>query len=938
MNSVFSSILPSIPLPCRAAPVRQAPGGKYFLIPSRAKAGMRVFGSLIIFVFSVILNPLSAQVLKGKITNQSGEAVPYATVYIQELRQGTTANTRGDYELKLDPGKYQVTYQSLGYGQVIYNIEINDKPVVRDVALPLQYYMIPEVRISATGEDPAYRIMRKAIGMAPYYLNNISYYKADVYLKGNVIVNKIPKLYQKAINREAKKAEQEGETGVRIKEGDVYMMESFNEIEFTAPEKYVQKVISFNSTFPDSEDEVSPMDFINASFYQPLIAEIAISPLSPQAFSYYKFQYLGATPQGNITINKIRVIPKMKSQQLFDGTIYIIEDLWCIQSLDLTNDNIMGKVNIQQLYIPVRDDIWLPVSHKFVINVSIVGVKADVGYAGSVKYLDVIPNTSLKKPDAVSLYSSRAQAATAPELPVSKNQDKIEELLKKDELNNRDMVKLSKLMDQESKKSQPDSVKNSLEIKDNFKRSVEKDAGRKDSAYWAEIRPIPLSDIEMKSIKLRDSVKAETVTLKKSLVTGDSVPKPSSRQKSKFGKSVNNLAFGHTWRDTTGFSFFFDGLIDVENLSFNTVDGFKYGVDFRLVKQFKNSRTLTIAPDLRWAFSREKLYWRLNGTYSFNRMKQQSVFFNAGIASRDIASGGTINLLLNSVYTLFMERNYLKLYDSRYITAGYRFEITNGLSVNLSGNWEERRPLANATSFSIIDTKREYTPNVPPNRYLDSTSNTAFFIRDQQHFETGATLSYTPRMKYSVRNGIKVNRGSDWPTFTFTWEHGINEFADLDKWKHYDMLRLDISRNHSIGAFTEFNWRVRTGTFLDNRYVPYYDFFHFNSQPILVLLDDYRDAFNLPAYYELSTPEFFGELHAKYTTPYLLLKYLPGLSKTLMRENLSISWLGSRYNSYYTEIGYSITEFLLLGEVGVYAGFDDLKFRSIGAKIVLRFN
>ncbi len=394
---------------------------------------------------------LHAQILKGRITNQAGDPVPYATVYIQELRQGTTANTKGDYELKLDPGKYQVQFQSLGYGPVISTVTISSEPVIKDVVLPLQYYMIPEVRISATGEDPAYSIMRKAIGMAPYYLNNISYYKADVYLKGNFVVNKMPKLYQRAMNKAAREEEKQGGTGVRIKEGDVYLMESFNEIEFTAPDKYVQKVISVNSTFPSSGDDISPMDFINASFYQPLIAEMAISPLSPQSFSYYKFQYLGATPQGDVTINKIRVIPKMKSQQLFEGTIYIIEDLWCIQSLDLTNDNIMGKINVQQLYIPVRDEIWMPVSHKFVINVSIVGVKADVGYAGSVKYLEVRPNTSLKKPESVASGFNKMQAETTPEVPVSKNQEKIEEILRKDELSNRDMIKLSKMMDQESK-------------------------------------------------------------------------------------------------------------------------------------------------------------------------------------------------------------------------------------------------------------------------------------------------------------------------------------------------------------------------------------------------------------------------------------------------------------------------------------------------------
>ena len=111
---------------------------------------------------------------------------------------------------------------------------------------------------------------------------------------------------------------------------------------------------------------------------------------------------LGASLQGNFTINKIQVIPKRKSQQLFEGTIYIIEDLWCLQSVDLTNENLVGKIRIQQLYIPVQDDIWMPVSHKFEINIGIIGFKADAGYGSSVKYLDVKPNLALQKPDAIS--------------------------------------------------------------------------------------------------------------------------------------------------------------------------------------------------------------------------------------------------------------------------------------------------------------------------------------------------------------------------------------------------------------------------------------------------------------------------------------------------------------------------------------------------------
>jgi hypothetical protein len=57
-----------------------------------------------------------------------------------------------------------------------------------------------------------------------------------------------------------------------------------------------------------------------------------------------------------------------------------------------------------------------------------------------------------------------------------------------------------------------------------------------------------------------------------------------------------------------------------------------------------------------------------------------------------------------------------------------------------------------------------------------------------------------------------------------------------------------------------------------------------------------------------------------------------------MRENLSLSYLGSRYHKNYTELGYSITELAFLGELGVYVGFEDLKFKSVGAKLVFKIN
>ena len=892
----------------------------------------------LVLVFLITPGISGGQTIKGRITNQSGEPIPYATVYITELKHGTSSNAFGDYEIKLLQGKYLITYQSMGFQPVYFNITVTNQVIVKDVVLPMQFYQLPEVRVSATGEDPAYGIMRKAIGMAPYYLNHVNYYKANVYLKGNLVIRNFPRLLQKSLRVELKKRGTDPRkiSSEMIKEGDTFLMESVNEMEFTAPDKYVQRIISSQSSFPDEGYEISPLDYIEASFYEPVLAEMAISPLSPQALTYYKFRYLGATQQGDFTVNKIEVIPKRKSQQLFYGTIYIIEDLWCLHSVDLTNENLAGKIRVQQLYIQFQGDIWMPVSHKFDVDISIMGFKADAFYGSSVKYLEVKPNLSLDKK------KTEAYNYAFPEVPedtvVTKTQEQIGKILQKEEINNRDMSKLSRLMKKESDNSLHDSIKKDLEIKDKRVRIIEEDANKKDTAYWSEIRPIPLSEIEFKSLQVRDSIRAELPETEQVI---DSLVLEDYQERGKFLKTVKDITFGKTWSDSLKLNrFTFGGLIGLKNINFNTVDGFIYGTDFRITKMFSYGNAISLYPDLRWTFGRDKLMWRINGNYTFGKNHPQRISFSTGKASRDISNGGSINLLLNTATTLLFKRNYLKLYESEYFGLGYKLEVINGLSVELNGYFDNRKALENTTTYSFNKkSAREYTPNIPDNKYVLESVNTFNPIIDQKHFEYSANFTYIPFQKYRMVNNRKIPMGSEWPTFSLTWEHGLNQFEWLnDEYRHYDMIRFEVSRTRATGAFSEFRWRFRSGGFIDNRTVPYYDFFHFNSQPLSYLFDNYADAFMLPPYYSLSTPEFFGEVHMKYTTPYLLIKLLPFLSNSIMRENLSLSYLGSRNREHYTEIGYSLSEFLFFGEIGVYAGFDDLTFRKAGAKVIFRFN
>jgi hypothetical protein len=362
----------------------------------------------------------NAQVLHGRITDEAGLPMPGASIYVTGLRQGTTSNQDGFYEIALPAGTFTITYQFLGYTPAIRNIIVETSDILADITLTEQLYEIPAVRVSSSGKDPAYFIMRKAIGMAPFHLNQVKMYKAEVYIKGGGKIDKIPKMLERQMKVEANEA--------MIKEGQYYFMESVNVITFNAPDRYIHQVISSRSNIPVSESETSPMDYLEASFYQPVIAEITISPLSPNAFSHYNYEFLGSTSQGDFVIDKIKVTPKRKSQQLFDGVIYIVEELWAIHSLDLTNENMAGKVNVRQVYMPVEEGIWLPVSHEFRFDIAIVGVKAGASYSSAVKYLEVEPDRSLSPP---SVYSTESANASETEIKTA-TQKEIEKIFAKD--------------------------------------------------------------------------------------------------------------------------------------------------------------------------------------------------------------------------------------------------------------------------------------------------------------------------------------------------------------------------------------------------------------------------------------------------------------------------------------------------------------------------
>jgi len=882
----------------------------------------------LILIISALTITSYSQGIKGRLTDKQNNPVPYVAVYDETTYAGTTSNAEGYYNLKLEPGKHSVVYKAMGYYLVRQQVTTTDQAITINIQLDEQAIQVKEVIITPGKEDPAYSIMRKVIGLAPYHLNQVKEYTADVYLRGTINLIHIPKII-------AKHTEINGRKNV-LKNGDVFLQESINQIMFHAPDKYDQKVISFRSTFPGESNDVNPMGIIRSSFYQPRIDEF-ISPLASNAFSFYTYRYEGFFEEGGNIVFKIRVTPKRNSQQLMKGYLYIVDKIWCLHSADATVHMFFGDLNYKTVYSPVKRDAWLPISYQFYVEAAIMGIKANYKYSSSVKFQQVVLNkksgikpVKAEEPEVAEISPALPDDRIKPEKADPKKlktKQEMENLLNKEELTNRDMVKLATLM---AKEAPEDTARTkSLEIKSNdAKVTIEKDALKKDTAYWNVMRPVPLTTAEalipgVKDSTLkheRDSIPAkDTASAKK---TPGIIGKP-------FNFMMNGAAF---WTFDSTLRIKYEGLIGLKKFDFNTVDGFIFRQSFGLEQRIDSTHTLKINPGIAYAFSRERLMWWADVSYDYSPMRRGNIRFHIGSESADYNAESGINSTINSLASLFFRRNYLKLYQQNQAYVSNTIDLANGLNVAVTAGYRIGSPLINHSGYSFFyRAEREYSPNMPGIDTMNATRN----VYNKEAF-WDLKLEFTPQYYYRVWGGRKHYQHSKYPTLYLRNRMAVPGIHGSTA--QYDLLEVGVKQRREWGMMHAFSWNLKGGFFLNRNRIFLMDDKYFNNQNLPVLLGSVNDAFRLIPYYRNATTHNFAEAHVRFTTPYLLIKYLPFLSNKLWCENLHLNYLTTSRQQHYWEVGYSISMIYMVGSVGIYAGFEGTSYRSYGVQIAFEFD
>ena len=323
--------------------------------------------TILLTAFTIFLLPdTRAGRLNGVITDEKGEALPYASVFVKGTTQGTTANNQGKYFLDLEPGNYTITCQHVGYSREEKAITIGSGSNALNFQLKLQQTTMKEVIVRPGGEDPAYEIIRQAIKKKKDYVEPLDSFTCEAYIKTLIRTRKVP---DKVLGKKLEASDRKDMGVDSMGRGIIYLSESLTKVASKKPGRVKLEVLSgresgsngFGFNFPTFTNFYN--NNVNVFAIQQLSPRGFVSPIADGALNFYRYKYLGSFFEDGKEINQIRVIPRRKYEPLFSGTINITENDWRIHSLDLmllkeSQLQILDTLIIKQIHVPIGNNVW----------------------------------------------------------------------------------------------------------------------------------------------------------------------------------------------------------------------------------------------------------------------------------------------------------------------------------------------------------------------------------------------------------------------------------------------------------------------------------------------------------------------------------------------------------------------------------------------------
>ncbi|MEO0732397.1 MAG: DUF5686 family protein, partial [Bacteroidota bacterium] len=625
----------------------------------------------------------------------------------------------------------------------------------------------------------------------------------------------------------------------------------------------------------------------------------------PKSFGYYKFEHEGVFVDQGELINKIKVIPRSRGEDVFEGYVYIVHDDWSLHSLDLTTYKLGFEINITRSFAEIQDHTWLPITTTLDASGKIFGFAFEYHYLSTIGDYNITLNPDLG--GYVEVIDEKSQPEVAKRVKkANRDVSDIEQKLNDGgELTGKEIRKLMREYEREERKEsdEPEVVSNYAYV-DSTAETIT------DTAAWAALRPVPLTEQEKRGYAISDSL-AQLAQENAEVESEQGNPKLDSLQVQAPKKKRPALRMRTIIPDPF----------------FNPVEGYALGTWLRW-RNSKQKYGFGVHP--RFGFGWERL--NVEGNVHFGRSGNKNDWdepkwsLSGGRSVRQYDDRPAIEPWISAYANLFTGRNFIRLYEREYVQLAYRQTFSDAFRLEGDLLSEQRRGVLNSANNNWFGLRGEetYAENLPISRRLGPI----FGADDATTLRLSAT--FRPGLRYEIENGRKRLIEFSAPTLNVSLYQGINEVLDSEA----DFTRLEASYEHrfSNGRKGDVDLLVRAGTFLNDNSVSFPDFKHFATSELTITSLDPIGSYRLLPYYLESTDQEYVEFYGHYQFRKLLLTHIWQLHLAGLKEDLFVNYLYTPSSDHYMEVGYSIDNIFRFFRLEFVTAFRDLQYEDFGVR------
>ncbi len=374
------------------------------------------------------------------------------------------------------------------------------------------------------------------------------------------------------------------------------------------------------------------------------------------------------------------------------------------------------------------------------------------------------------------------------------------------------------------------------------------EAYERDSVFWEIVRKEPLTDEEIKFVHFRDSL-SKVQTSEAYLDSADKAD-----NKITFSRLLISGVENHNWRKER--VVFFDALSGLYRpFQFG---GSRIGYNFFLRKKYPDKTSITVHPNISIGLRNKDVQGYIHFARYYNPFKAGNYYLDIGREFAQLFDGDAwINHLKRS-----------NVYVRDRIEGGHYIELVNGLYLNTEMSYTTRRSAAGYKTNAKLDTLLGQSDNQP----IQFDTYSGLYSKIE--------VLFTPRQKYIREPREKLNLGSSYPTFIFTWKKAI---PGIFKTKaDFDYIQFQIKQKVKLGLFGDLNYSLITGNFVTRKDLRVVDYKYMKSGDPIHFMDPNQTFQSIDTTFAVFKP--FYEGHIMQQLYGALLNKIPLLKKLQLRE------------------------------------------------------